>query len=272
MARKTGGLLKVAAMLGLAVAAKQLSKKENRDVVKNEYNKVKEDPKGYAQNVQEKLSKQAGEYQEMAKNEYGKVKEDPKGYAQNVQGKVTEQASGYQEKFTKQAGEYQEKAKSEFNKAKEDPKGYARHAQDKVKSRMNKEEADQEPNDENEENNQNDKISPTQGESSVDDDGEEHFTKPDRMDAEGQLTAEQMNNEWISEGGLHPQENLQDDVSFGGLNKDNATDVDVVDDQGEKNENHNIHVVTDDDSNKDSKSNGNKNSSKSNNSNSNNSK
>merc|ERR1712098_882418 len=169
MARKTGGLLKVAAMLGRAVAAKQLSKKENRDVVKNEYNKVKEDPKSYAQNVQDKLSQQAGEYQEKAKSEYDRVKQDPKGYAQNVQEKVTKQASEYQEKVTKQAGEYQEKAKSEFNKAKEDPKGYAQSAQEKAKSRM--------------------------GKNSVDGEGE-HTTKPDRMDAEVQLTAEQMNNEW----------------------------------------------------------------------------
>ncbi len=109
MARKTGGLLKVAAMLGLAVAAKQLSKKENRDVVKNEYNKVKEDPKSYAQDVQDKLSKQAGEYQERAKSEYDRVKQDPKGYAQNVQ-----------EKVNKQAAEYQERAKSEIEKAKEE--------------------------------------------------------------------------------------------------------------------------------------------------------
>src|SRR5699024_1694138 len=88
MARKSGTLLKVAAMLGLAVAAKQLSKKENRDAVVNEYNKVKEDPKGYAQNVQDKFNEQTAPYQEKAKKEFGKVKDDPKGYAQNVQEKA----------------------------------------------------------------------------------------------------------------------------------------------------------------------------------------
>ncbi|GAA3723799.1 hypothetical protein GCM10022378_12330 [Salinicoccus jeotgali] len=236
MARKTGGLLKVAAMLGLAVAAKQLSKKENRDAVKNEYNKVKEDPKSYAQDVQDKLSKQAGEYQERAKSEYDRVKQDPKGYAQNVQ-----------EKVNKQAAEYQERAKSEIEKAKEDPKGYAQSAQEKAKSRMNKDESASSDDGSDD----SDKVSASQGKSSV---SGEHSTKPDRMDAEGQLTDEQMNNEWISEGGIHPQEHLQDDVSHGELNKDEAKviegledeeDVDVVQDEGEMDGNHNIHVVTD---------------------------
>src|SRR5699024_4402366 len=152
MARKSGTLLKVAAMLGLAVAAKQLSKKENRDAVVNEYNKVKEDPKGYAQDVQNKFNEQTAPYQEKAKQEL-------------------------------------EKAKSKMNAG----KGGSREA----------------ANDYAEEGNDNSKISSVQGASSVDD-SEGHFTKPDRMDSEGQLTTEQMNEEWVSEGGIHPEEELQD--------------------------------------------------------------
>lgn len=235
MARKTGALLKVAAMLGVAVAAKQLSKKENRDVVMNEYNKVKEDPKGYAQNVQEKFNQQTGEYQEKAKQEMDKVKQDPKGYVQNIQSK----------------------AKQEVDKAKEDPKGYAQEAQQKAKSKMDSEDegsseekdSSEAANDYNQPKNDNSKISPTQGASNVaNPDG--HYTKPDRMDAEGQLTTEEMNNEWISEGGIHQDEELQDAVTHGDLNKDKPGNAEVIDDEGKKNPNHNIHVVTDDDSDK----------------------
>src|SRR5699024_3669222 len=84
MARKSGTLLKVAAMLGLAVAAKQLSKKENRDAVVNEYNKVKEDPKGYAQDVQNKFNEQTATNQEKEKQEFENMKDDAKGNAQNM--------------------------------------------------------------------------------------------------------------------------------------------------------------------------------------------
>lgn len=243
MARKSGALLKVAAMLGLAVAAKQLSKKENRDAVVNEYNKVKEDPKGYAQNVQDKFNDQTAPYQEKAKQEMEKVKQDPKGYAQNVQSKASEQA-----------GAYKEKAKQEVEKAKQDPKGYAQEAQQKAKSRMNseKEGSAAAANDYNQPNNDNSKISPTQGASSVDD-SEGHYTKPDRMDGEGQLTTEEMNEEWVSEGGIHQDEELQDAVSHGGLNKESPGNAEVIDDEGEKNSNHNIHVVTDEDNDKNNK-------------------
>src|SRR5699024_12251097 len=95
-----------------------------------------------------------------------------------------------------------------------------------------------------EEGNDNSKISSLQGASSVDD-SEGHFTKTDRMDSEGQLTTEQMNEEWVSEGGIHPEEDLQDAVSHGGLNKETSGDAEVVDDQYDKDDSHNIHVMTD---------------------------
>lgn len=235
MARKSGALLKVATMLGLAVAAKQLSKKENRDVVVNEYNKVKEDPKGYTQNVQEKFNERTAPYQEKAKEEIDKVKQDPKAYAQNVQSKASEQANVYKDK-----------AKQEVEKAKQDPKAYAQEAQQRAKSRANGGNGSSAAaaNDYNQPKNDNSKISATQGASSVAD-SEGHYTKPDRMDGEGQLTTEEMNEEWVSEGGIHQDEELQDAVSHGDLNKEKPGNAEVIDDEGEKNPNHNIHVVTD---------------------------
>lgn len=131
-------LFRIAALVGIGYAATKLSKKENRERVVSEYNKVKEDPKQYAQEMQEKVTESAHEYQEKAKSEFEKVKEDPKKYAQDMQGKVSESAQEMQEKVSESAEEYQEKAKSEFDKVKEDPKGYSEDLQSKAKDEMDK--------------------------------------------------------------------------------------------------------------------------------------
>lgn len=196
MGRLINGLVKLAAIVGIAAAVKKLSEKDNRDAVVNEYNKAKENPKEYAQTVQDKVTEKAHEVQDKAKEEYSKAKEDPKQYAQDVQSKATEQARDYQSKMTEQAKQYQEKAKTEFNKAKEDPKGYAENVQSKVKK-------------------------------------DEHDVKPDAEDGDGHLTTDQEEGNFDSEGGfVHPEENPNSEV---------------VNDKGDINVNHNIHVVYDED-------------------------
>lgn len=199
MGKIINGLVKLAALVGVAAAVKKLSEKDNRDAVVNEYNKAKENPKEYAQNVQEKVTEKAHEVQDKAKEEYSKAKEDPKQYAQDVQSKATEQAKGYQDKMTDQAKQYQEKAKTEINKAKEDPKGYAENVQSKVKK----------------------------------DEKDKHDVKPDAVDGGGHLTTDQEEGNFDSEGGfVHPEENKNSEV---------------VSDKGEIDDNHNIHVVYDED-------------------------
>lgn len=81
-------LFRIAALVGIGYAATKLSKKENRDRVASEYSKVKEDPKKYAQDVQEKVSESAQEYQEKARSEYYKAKDDPKAYSEDLQSKA----------------------------------------------------------------------------------------------------------------------------------------------------------------------------------------
>ena len=78
MGRIFGALIRLAALVGVAAAVKKLSEKENRDAVLNEYNKAKENPKEYAQNVQSRVTEKAQEVQGVAKEEYSKAKEDPK--------------------------------------------------------------------------------------------------------------------------------------------------------------------------------------------------
>lgn len=205
MGRIINGLVKLAALVGVAAAVKKFSEKDNRDAVTNEYNKAKENPKEYAKNVQNKVSEKAQEVQGKAKEEYSKAKEDPKQYAQNVQSKATEQAKDYQSKMSDQAKQYQEKAKTEFNKAKEDPKGYAENVQSKVKK----------------------------------DERKEHDVKPDAVDGGGHLNTDQEEGTFDSEGGfVHPEENENSEV---------------VNDKGEIDDNHNIHVVYDEDSEEDNK-------------------
>lgn len=105
---KKAGLFRTLVVLGGTAAAVVLSKKENRDKLKNEYDKYKEDPENYKASAKEKAS----EIKDKAQNEYSKYKEDPDSY--------------------------KEKAKTELKKAKENPKGYASDA----KSRLKKEDSD----------------------------------------------------------------------------------------------------------------------------------
>ncbi|MES5937499.1 MULTISPECIES: YtxH domain-containing protein [Mammaliicoccus] len=105
---KKAGLFRTLVVLGGTAAAVVLSKKENRDKLKNEYDKYKEDPENYKASAKERAS----EIKDKAQNEYSKYKEDPESY--------------------------KEKAKTELKKAKENPKGYASDA----KSRLKKDDSD----------------------------------------------------------------------------------------------------------------------------------
>lgn len=112
-------LIRIAALVGIGYAAKQLSKKENRDRVVEEYNKAKEDPKQYAQNVQDKVATSATEYQEKAKEEYYKAKEDPKAYSEGIQNKAKDELG----KIKSKSEDLQTKAKDELDKIKTNAEG-----------------------------------------------------------------------------------------------------------------------------------------------------
>ncbi|MDH9160867.1 YtxH domain-containing protein [Staphylococcus casei] len=73
-------ILKAVVGIGGAAAAVVLSKKENRDKLKGEYNKYKANPESYKQNAKDiasQISSKAGET-------FNEVKGDPKGYASKV--------------------------------------------------------------------------------------------------------------------------------------------------------------------------------------------
>ncbi|MCG7338410.1 YtxH domain-containing protein [Staphylococcus sp. ACRSN] len=73
-------LLRALVGVGGAAAAVVLSKKENRDKLKNEYSKYKSNPESYKQNAKDiasQISSKAGET-------FNEVKQDPKGYASKV--------------------------------------------------------------------------------------------------------------------------------------------------------------------------------------------
>ncbi|MGW7976141.1 YtxH domain-containing protein [Staphylococcus xylosus] len=84
-------LFKAIVGIGGAATAVVLSKKENRDRLKDEYSKYKSNPESYKQNAKDiasQISSKAGET-------YNEVKQDPKGYAskvkQNPKGFINEQ-------------------------------------------------------------------------------------------------------------------------------------------------------------------------------------
>lgn len=101
--------LKVVLGLGGVAAAVLLSRKENRDRLKEEYNKYKEDPEGYKQN-----SKEVAE----------SYKENAKEAAQNYKEKASSVASDLQEKAGDTIEEVKKDPKAYAKKVKEDPKGF----------------------------------------------------------------------------------------------------------------------------------------------------
>lgn len=69
-------LLKAILGVGGAAAAVVLSKKENRDKLKDEYSKYKSNPESYKQNAKDIASQISSK----ANETYNEVKQDPKGF------------------------------------------------------------------------------------------------------------------------------------------------------------------------------------------------
>ncbi|MCY1563743.1 YtxH domain-containing protein [Staphylococcus pettenkoferi] len=101
--------LKVVLGLGGVAAAVLLSRKENRDRLKEEYNKYKEDPEDYKQNAKEVAES---------------YKENAKEAAQNYKEKASSVASDLQEKAGDTIEEVKKDPKAYAKKVKEDPKGF----------------------------------------------------------------------------------------------------------------------------------------------------
>ncbi|MBQ5152104.1 YtxH domain-containing protein [Macrococcoides caseolyticum] len=99
------GLLRAALVIGGTAVAAVLSKKENRDKLLDEYNKAKQDPKGYADTAKEK----ATNLQQVAKEEISKAKEDPESYKANLTQKVQEKTAPLADKLSKKDNVEEEK-------------------------------------------------------------------------------------------------------------------------------------------------------------------
>lgn len=214
-------VFRVGAVLGIAYAAKKLA--DNKDVVKEEYAKAKEDPKGYAQNVQEKATAKAQDVQVKAQEEYSKAKEDPKAYAQNVQDKASAKAKEVQSKANEQvdaaktkASDVQSKAKDEYAKAKEDPEAYKQELKEKGQEKADEVKKEAKKAEKEMKNNKSDADA-----------------KPDKENLDD---VDQRESVLADEGGISESEveKFEEEHS-----------VDVVDEAGAKDENHNVHVVTD---------------------------
>lgn len=115
------GLLRAALVIGGTAVAAILSKKENRDRLLDEYNKAKQDPKGYADTAKEK----AANLQQVAKEEINKAKEDPESYKANLTQKVQEKAAPLKEKAAPLADKLSKKDSVEEEKQNFDDEGGA---------------------------------------------------------------------------------------------------------------------------------------------------
>ncbi|QTQ07471.1 YtxH domain-containing protein [Macrococcoides canis] len=115
------GLLRAALVIGGTAVAAILSKKENRDRLLDEYNKAKQDPKGYADTAKEK----AANLQQVAKEEINKAKEDPESYKANLTQKVQEKAAPLKEKAAPLADKLSKKDSIEEEKQNFDDEGGA---------------------------------------------------------------------------------------------------------------------------------------------------
>lgn len=90
--------------LGTAAAAVILSRKEDRDKLKVEYNKYKEDPESYKENAKEIAndlgSRATNKIQDVKNNPQAymnKIKNDPKGFIQEQKSKLTSKKDNQKE-------------------------------------------------------------------------------------------------------------------------------------------------------------------------------
>ncbi|MEE1107267.1 YtxH domain-containing protein [Macrococcoides canis] len=132
------GLLRAALVIGGTAVAAVLSKKENRDRLLDEYNKAKQDPKGYADTAKEK----AANLQQVAKEEINKAKEDPESYKANLTQKVQEKAAPLKEKAAPLADKLSKKDSVEEEKQNFDDEGGANN----IHIVTDKDVADENPN------------------------------------------------------------------------------------------------------------------------------
>lgn len=101
---KKAGFFRVILGLGTAAAAVILSRKENRDKLKVEYNKYKEDPESYKENAKEIAndlgSRATNKIQDVKNNSQAymnKIKNDPKGFIQEQKSKLTSKKDNQKE-------------------------------------------------------------------------------------------------------------------------------------------------------------------------------
>lgn len=132
------GLLRAALVIGGTAVAAVLSKKENRDRLLDEYNKAKQDPKGYADTAKEK----AANLQQVAKEEINKAKEDPESYKANFTQKVQEKAAPLKEKSAPLVDKLSKKDSVEEEKQNFDDEGGANN----IHIVTDKDVADENPN------------------------------------------------------------------------------------------------------------------------------
>ena len=101
---KKAGFFRVILGLGTAAAAVILSRKENRDKLKVEYNKYKEDPESYKENAKgianDLGSRATNKIQDVKNNAQAymnKIKNDPKGFIQEQKSKLTSKKDNQKE-------------------------------------------------------------------------------------------------------------------------------------------------------------------------------
>lgn len=207
-------VVKVGALIAVGLGVKKLS--ENREAVKQEIEKAKNDPKGYAKSVQSMATQKAEEVSEQAKAEVEKVKNDPKGYAEGVKAKAVDKAKDVQRDAKTKAEEFKANATEEYENLKQQGKEKVEEA--KVKAGEAKTKVDE-------------KVA------EVENKDDDTYTTPD---TDINLNEKVEKEKLASEGGLSAGEVKK------AQEKAVEADVDVVEDQGDVNENYNVHVVTDD--------------------------
>ena len=105
-------------VLGGAVAAAVYSNKQSRDLLTSEFEKAKQDPKAYAENLKETVNTKSQEVQKLAQEEINKAKEDPKTYRENVTKVAQEKSAQYRQKAQEKSNQVKEQANSKVEEIK----------------------------------------------------------------------------------------------------------------------------------------------------------
>lgn len=253
-------VLQLAAVVGVGYAVKKLA--DNEEAVKREIEKAKEDPKGYAKNVQDSASDKVDELAEKAKGTVDKVKNEAVDF-QNKASKDLNELKDNAKDVKNQVADKVEDVKSQVNEKVEDVKVKAEDVKDKAQDKAEEvkskaEDKVDEAKDKAEDVKEDVESKKKEVKEKVEDKKDEVYTTPDStaekstkgskavLADEGGLAANEVKKEQQKAKNEKSVKNTEKQFDKYDKKQGNKKDYEVVGEEGKFDSNHNVHIVKED--------------------------